>query len=117
MKVPEPRLGEDTVAWSLSLKRDFSIKSTYGIILSFGDNGNRNLFQAIWKLEAAQRLKSFLWLAANDALLTNANKVRRNLTSQVDCAIYGEKEETMLHILRECPLAKSIWKSIDFRLV
>ena len=85
-------LGEDSVACSLTTIGKFSVKMAHSIFLLSNNSSNRNLFQVVWKLESPQRLKSFLWLAGNNALLTNANKVRRHLTTQANCPICGATE-------------------------
>ncbi|KAJ9162495.1 hypothetical protein P3X46_022262 [Hevea brasiliensis] len=56
----------------------------------------------IWKWPGMQRVKSFLWLVANNGLLTNATRVRRHINSDSSCHICGEKEESILHALRDC---------------
>ena len=74
VKAPETNAGEDIVAWSLTTSGEFSIKTADSICCDIGKSGNRKLFRAIWQLEAPQRLRSFLRLAANNALLTDTNR-------------------------------------------
>ena len=62
--------------------------------------------------EAPQRLRSFLWLAANEALLANYNSLRRGLTDVAVCPLCEIHEKTVLHILRDCRVAKEMWMSV-----
>ena len=50
-------------------------------------------------------------------MLTDVNRVTRHLTYHPNCPLCGMHEETMLHRLRDCNLVRSIWESIDSRLV
>ena len=68
-------------------------------------------------MRAPQRVKSFMWLVINDALLTNCARLKRNMTANDTCAICGSISETMLHTLRDCSKAKEMWKSIDHSFI
>uniref|UniRef100_A0A2C9WGX3 RNase H type-1 domain-containing protein n=1 Tax=Manihot esculenta TaxID=3983 RepID=A0A2C9WGX3_MANES len=40
--------------------------------------------------------------------MTNLERYRRGFTSYQDCSVCGAAEESMLHILRDCPLAQQL---------
>ena len=67
------------------------------------------LFKFIWKVRATQRLKGFMWLVMNEALLINNARFRRALIASNTCCIYGIYSKTTLHILRDCDKAKELW--------
>ncbi|KAK8519829.1 hypothetical protein V6N12_003800 [Hibiscus sabdariffa] len=54
----------------------------------------------------------FLWLVLRQRLMTNVERVRRGLSSDPSCSSCGCYSETILHILRDCPLVRFFWKSI-----
>ncbi|RYR45289.1 hypothetical protein Ahy_A07g031124 [Arachis hypogaea] len=116
IKPPEAELGEDSIAWMLTPNGVFSIKPACSALASPASSENASLFTRIWKLEAPQRLRSFCWLVANNALLTNEERVRRNIAQSALCGVCGSNSEYLLHVLRDCPVAYRTWKSIDDRL-
>ncbi|CAI0470940.1 unnamed protein product [Linum tenue] len=44
--------------------------------------------------------------------MTNAERARRHLTTNVDCNICGGGPETALHVVRDCPFARATWAGI-----
>ncbi|RYR12290.1 hypothetical protein Ahy_B04g069826 [Arachis hypogaea] len=116
MKPPEVELSEDSIAWILTLNVVFSIKSACSALFSPASTENASIFTRIWKLEGLQRLRSFCWLVANNALLTNEERVRRNIPQSALCGVCGNNSESLLQVLRDCPVAYRTWKSIDDRL-
>lgn len=72
-----------------------------------------NMWELVWKAPVQKRVRVFLWLALHDRHLCNANRVRKQLTDDPRCTrCDGDKEETMLHLLRDCAAARSIWKGV-----
>lgn len=59
-----------------------------------------------------QQNEHFLWLAAQDKLLTNLARFKRNLTTNSLCSPCNREEEDVLHILRDCDCAVNIWNEI-----
>ena len=71
----------------------------------------------MWNLEAPKRIRMFMWLVLNDAFLTNHVRMRRGMTVFYTCAVCNHHSETVLHTLKDCDLAKSLWMSINNSLV
>ena len=59
-----------------------------------------------------QRIKHFIWRAANDSLPTKQNLARWNIPLDVTCSLCDDYQETILHALWLCDQAKSVWKSV-----
>ena len=55
-------------------------------------------------------VKMFLWRACNNILPTKANLKKQGIVHNSCCNFCQLKEETVLHILWECPWAKDIWE-------
>jgi len=62
--------------------------------------------------EGVKRIKAFLWTIAHSRIMTNENRVHHNIASDPFCHNYRLETETILHILRDCPLVKTVWKSL-----
>ena len=63
----------------------------------------------IWKIPAPEKYKFFFWLACHNSPPTNKLRHRRGLCESPICTRCGDGEQTVLHCLRECRKAKSIW--------
>ena len=63
----------------------------------------------IWKWRGPERVKTFLWLAMHDRLLTNVERVRRQITDIDMCEKCFLEKENTIHVLRDCPFATWIW--------
>lgn len=53
--------------------------------------------------------KNFIWLVCMGHVLTNHERTRRKMADDGRCCICGASDETMLHPLRDCRVAKDIW--------
>ncbi|KAK9149068.1 hypothetical protein Scep_007825 [Stephania cephalantha] len=65
-----------------------------------------------WKWEGPERIRMFIWLVFQGALLANVERKRRHLTEFDTCEVCGEHVETIEHTLRQCPISTSIWIKI-----
>ncbi|MBA0857175.1 hypothetical protein Goshw_008642, partial [Gossypium schwendimanii] len=45
-------------------------------------------------------------------LLSNVERVKRELEVDSSCSIYGHESEDILHILKDCTTAKDVWNQI-----
>ena len=86
---------------------DFSIRTASEIFSDQANFHNDKIFKQVWKIQAPQIIRSFCRLAANDALLTNANGQRKHLVDNASCAICGFQEEIMLHVICDCIVARN----------
>lgn len=107
----DPSIG-DLVYWQGTSKGKFSIKSAIRLIRNESESLDEDCWDAIWRTPVQQRIRAFLWLVCHDRILGNANRFKRQMTDDPKCFICGAEEETTLHILRDCPAAKVIWKKI-----
>lgn len=72
---------DDTVIWNIGNKGRFMVKSVYD---------------------------AFLWLLANDAILTRDNLRKRKWQGDPSC-VFCDSLETVSHLFFQCPVAKIIW--------
>ena len=73
-------------------------------------------FKKLWKLDVPQCLRLFTWLSRKEALLMNANRYRRGKTNDGSCDECHDTQEIVLHVLRDCKIAKEIRMSIGGRV-
>ena len=65
---------QDKVSWKWSLRGVFIVKSTYDRLTS-DDNGES--YSRIWKAKFPYKIKIFIWLIEQGAILTKDNVLRR----------------------------------------
>ncbi|KAH1056381.1 hypothetical protein J1N35_034446 [Gossypium stocksii] len=55
---------------------------------------------------------SFIPGATCHKLLTNHERVRRNLVANGGCALCGCGDKTVIHVLRDCSFAEKVWRMV-----
>lgn len=71
---PNDSAGSDLIAWKWMEKDGFYSGKTYKNLLT-EDNGDPVTWKMIWRAQAPQRVRVFLW---QDRLLTNVKRRRRH---------------------------------------
>ncbi|XP_016168765.1 uncharacterized protein LOC107611342 [Arachis ipaensis] len=94
---PSPWKEADYIAWRSSSNGQFSIKSAY---------------QNLMETQGPERVRTFLWLVAHNTILTNLERRRRHLTTDGACPRCWHHEELVIHVLRDCFYARSIWQRL-----
>ncbi|CAN1145341.1 Putative ribonuclease H protein At1g65750 [Linum perenne] len=72
MSPPQQDKGDDQWVWERDEK--FSIKSAYNLICDMPTVPDPDPWEVIWKWKGPNRIRCFLWLAASNRLLTNAQR-------------------------------------------
>jgi zinc-binding in reverse transcriptase len=109
IKPPQVSDGMDTAIWGLNPQGKFTTLFAYNLLTYFDDICDRN-WEEIWKWKGPQRVKTFLWLSAREALLTNKRRARMGLTDTPVCPRCQLHEETTIHVLRDYIHARCIWE-------
>lgn len=65
----------------------------------------------IWKSKIPEKIKIFLWLMANNAVLTRDNMKKRKWNGDSLC-IFCNEEETISHLFFKSAVVKVIWMII-----
>ncbi|KAK5776439.1 hypothetical protein PVK06_044398 [Gossypium arboreum] len=73
-------------------------------------NSRDKLWKTVWKIPGPQRVRFFFWIVLKQKLLTNVERVRRGLANDASYSICGHASENILHIIRDCTVAKEVWK-------
>ncbi|QHO33127.1 Putative ribonuclease H protein [Arachis hypogaea] len=109
MAPPSPWKNEDQITWALSSDGAFNLKSAYQS-LHTNQNPSDHIFKLTWNWKGPERIHTFLWLCANDVILTNAQRFRRHMTLNPCCPRCQSGEESIVHVLRDCHFANQVWK-------
>lgn len=110
----------DGYRWAGHATGDYSTKSGYDWIVSqrlLAGDGVLNLHASwswLWKLKVPLKFVFLLWQAMHDSLPTNVCRMQRGLAASAACVLCNNGDETVLHCLRDCTVASSIWTRVGF---
>jgi len=65
-------------------------------------------FRHIWKAKIPYKIKIFVWLLEQNAILTKDNMIKRNWVGDPTC-FFCSLPETRDHLFFECVVAKVVW--------
>lgn len=94
----------------------FSTRSAYEIQLSL-QPAPALPWHKVWSLPCPSKIKVFLWRALQGSLPTVSFLYRRHVPSHSGCFRCSYEEESLVHALRDCPLSKGVWLSLNPSLV
>ncbi|WCJ31853.1 Polynucleotidyl transferase ribonuclease H-like superfamily protein [Euphorbia peplus] len=99
----------DQCFWMGTSSGIFSVKSAYELIADEVNSTTHRIWDFIWKWPGPNRIRCFLWLIAKGRILTNQERKRRHLTDEDICCRCNLHPESIIHVLRDCPIARSLW--------
>ncbi|KAA3476291.1 putative LRR receptor-like serine/threonine-protein kinase [Gossypium australe] len=106
---PHPGDGEDRIIWARSGTGSFSIRSAYWTLKENSWRPKDDNWKVVWKYQGPQRVRIFLWLVANQRLLTNSERSRRGIAHSIACPRCGHNPKDIMHVLRDCLMARDTW--------
>ena len=101
------------------------VRTAYHIALRMNRTGigehsrvqeGKPVWNQLWKLSVPPKVRNFVWRASSDILPTRANLAHRRVPIDPKCAVCGSSDETVLHILWQCPLAWNVWALVKGKL-
>ncbi|CAL2228907.1 unnamed protein product [Prunus armeniaca] len=87
----------DSCIWQLTSNGEFSVKTTYLPLFTEETNHTWN-WDTIWKLHVPPKIKTFVLPLFQGKLLTNVQRVRRNLASNPNCPCCNVSMESLDHL-------------------
>ncbi|CAN1785793.1 Putative ribonuclease H protein At1g65750 [Linum perenne] len=101
--------GGDTWVWCNEPNGRFSIQLAYDLVSRPTNPRPEASWDLVWKWKGPCRIQFFLWLVAHEKLLTNLEWKRHHLSIDSCCPRCGNSEESVLHVIRDCPFASMAW--------
>ncbi|XP_019096504.1 PREDICTED: uncharacterized protein LOC109130877 [Camelina sativa] len=123
---PSLRGAKDIWAWLPTKDSVYSAKSGYFESTNSEDKNNSrcqdnptsledfNWHKCIWSLKTSPKTKLLLWKAAHNALPMGANLLHRSVSDSAKCP-HCDGEETILHLLFQCPFAAKTWSMLPVK--
>ena len=115
---PEPQV-EDRCVWAYTKDGQYSVKSGNWVlnreaaamdIVSDETKALNKVKENVWLTNTAPKIRLFLWRALFGALAVADCMRSHGLVINTLCPVCLVKEETVSHVLFECPLAASVWQ-------
>ena len=110
---------EDSFCWLHSHNGLYSVKTGYEFLSKQVHHrlyqeakvkpSVNSLFDKIWNLHTAPKIRIFLWKALHGAIPVEDRLRTRGIRSDDGCLMCDTENETINHILFECPLARQVW--------
>lgn len=98
---------EDTLAWKYSKDGDFSATSTYDLA-SAKDKGLQSVSgKWLWKLDTLPKIKHFIWLCLHHGVPVRQILNTRGISCNTCFLLCQCQDESIIHLLRDCPFALS----------
>ncbi|XP_038972754.1 uncharacterized protein LOC120104917 [Phoenix dactylifera] len=108
--LPVPFQGEsDRLVWVPSGRSQVRARDLYAL---FSRESPRRMEGGwIWRMRIHPRVALFIWKVAWGCLPTRSVLVRRGMRVPQECVVCPDIEETIQHVLLQCPRAREIWRS------
>eukprot|EP00253_Pinus_taeda_P013241 PITA_13241 len=100
--------GPDLLRWGYEEKGTFSTREAYNITIQ------DKIWNQIWDSHLWPKVSTFLWLLSHNKILTWDNLRKRSFSGPSICLNCRQEEETAIHLLFHCSLAKQLWDKATF---
>jgi hypothetical protein len=111
---------EDILIWRGTAKGIFTIRSAYHMekdreVANKPEGSlrarNSGLWRSIWQQQLPNAEKHFLWRVCHEILPTKVSLYLRKVTMDSSCPICEKEDETVFHVLWQCPAATDVWSA------
>ncbi|XP_042942596.1 uncharacterized protein LOC122276753 [Carya illinoinensis] len=119
-KIPISSTGaEDRLIWQGTKDGVFTMKSAYYLqnelnALMFHQScliiKKKTIWTRCWSFKIPNALKTFMWRACLESLPTRLNLAKKRICESPKCLVCLSEDETMIHILWNCPFAIDVWR-------
>jgi exonuclease III len=107
-KIPT-REGPDILRWGHTSSGSFSVKEAYYLQGTTPGQATDEIWGKIWQPFIWPKISFFLWLTAQNRILTWDNLMKKGFTGPSRCTLCMQSEETMEHLLNTCQYSQQIW--------
>lgn len=110
LSIPLPAIAtQDKVIWAHEEDGRFSMKSCYKALTVEFPNTNMSKWLACWKLKVPPNIKLSFWQACVGCTPTTDALRKRNIDCNPICQLRERDDETLMHLMYDCVLARTVW--------
>ncbi|KAG7576302.1 Ribonuclease H domain [Arabidopsis thaliana x Arabidopsis arenosa] len=101
----------DQLSWQETTNGVFSVRSAYALLKQENEQVPcmERFFKQVWAVKAPERVRVFIWLVTHQVIMTNMERMRRHIGESAICQVCKGAEESIIHVLRDCPAMAGIW--------
>lgn len=99
---------KDKYCWKGDSKGLVSLCSICWSLLQFLSGNKDPKLQKVWKMKGPQQLAFLIWLIRWQGLTTSSYLLQCGILEDNTCPICKEKQEKILHAVRDCPWIQDI---------
>ena len=103
---------EDTLMWRFSLDGDFNMASAYKLAIAELPKPPPFSGCWLWGLDTLSKIKHFLWLCCHGSIPVKQVLKGRGINCTMECPLCHMQEESIIHALRDCLVARKFWLRI-----
>ncbi|OMO81305.1 reverse transcriptase [Corchorus capsularis] len=107
--LPNVSSPQDRKIWKFSPNGIFTTKSAYQSLIEDDMVPLGGDWSWFWKIPLPARWLHFIWLVRRGRLLTNSLRATWGMGNDPKCHLCGLEEESLVHILRDCPTSRKVW--------
>ena len=98
--------------WKFSLDGDFSMASAYHLAIAEQPKPPLFIGSWIWSLDTLPKINHFFWLCNHSSIPVRQVIKARGINCIGNCPLCYVQEESILHVFRDCPVARKFWLSM-----
>jgi len=115
---PSLNASRDGYSWTMTKSGNYTVKTGYEAARAISRPSCDHPFQGpsvsalkaqAWKLKTTRKLKHFVWQCVSGCLATCQRLHFRHIGRDKKCPRCGANEETINHLLFDCPPARQVW--------
>ncbi|XP_043806632.1 uncharacterized protein LOC122721785 [Manihot esculenta] len=102
----------DTWCWKFESKGHYSVKSAYRFMVDgFQHREGSEIWKRFWKAKVPPKVLNFCWRALVNVVPCLSSLQSKRVPVDPSCPLCHVAPENVLHILIQCPFARSCWLS------
>ncbi|XP_043813957.1 uncharacterized protein LOC110609368 [Manihot esculenta] len=102
----------DTWCWKFESKCHYSVKSAYRFLVDgFQHREGSEIWKRFWKAKVPPKVLNFCWRALVNVVPCLSSLQSKRVPVDPSCPLCHVAPENVLHILIQCPFARSCWLS------
>ena len=105
----------DHITWSFSSSENFELKEAYKLENLEEEGHYTGCFDGdwIWKAFTIPKIKCFVWQCLCKSIPISIVLAARGMEVSPVCQLCREDSESILHVLRDCHVARNLWNSLS----
>ncbi|KAE8705294.1 hypothetical protein F3Y22_tig00110429pilonHSYRG00580 [Hibiscus syriacus] len=95
VSIPSDKMGQDQPTWRWEQSGICTVKLAFVHLQHDNWDAEDNIWRLVWDYDGPKRIRQFIWLIPHKKLMTNVERMKRNLSSENHCPVCGTREENI----------------------